>query len=228
MNNHKTWPEAILFDLDGTLIDSAPDLAKATNLLLAEYEYPPLSIAQIRDMIGNGVAKLVERAFRASGEASDASTLKMRTDQMMAIYSQHLTDDSFLLAGAREALLFCQEKEIATGVVTNKPEAATRQILADFKIIDLIHVVVGGDTCLTRKPNPEMLIYAMKALGLDPQAGLMVGDSPADIGAANACAMRSIAVRGGYTMVPVEELGADTVINSLNDLPSILRTMGNG
>ncbi len=225
MNNTKAWPEAILFDLDGTLVDSAPDLANATNLLLAEYEHPPLSIDQIRNMIGNGVAKLVERAFRASGETLDASTLKMRTDQMMAIYSQHLTDDSFLLAGAHEALLFCQEKGIATGVVTNKPEAAARQILVDFKIADLIQVVVGGDTCLTRKPNPEMLIYAMQALGIGPQAGLMVGDSPADINAANAYAMRSIAVRGGYTTVPVEELGADIVINSLNDLPSALQAM---
>ena len=227
MKNAKAGPNATLLDLDGTLVDSAPDLANATNLLLAEYEHPPLSIDQIRDMIGNGVAKLVERAFRASGEAIDTSTLKMRTDQMMAIYSQHLTDESFLLAGARDALLFCKDMGILTGVVTNKPEAAARQILVDFKIADLVQVVVGGDTCPTRKPNPEMLIYAMQALGLGPQSGLMVGDSPADINAAIACSMRSIAVRGGYTTVPVEELGADTILNSLNDLPSTLPTITN-
>lgn len=225
MNKTASWPFAILFDLDGTLIDSAPDLAKSVNLLLAQHDYCELSIDQVRGMIGNGVAKLVERAFAAKGEVIDGDVLKSRTDKMMVIYNKHLTDESHFLEGAYEAIIDCYNKGIALGVVTNKPEAATRRILKHFELDKLIKVVVGGDTCPTRKPNPEMLIYALHSLGMCIQDGLMVGDSPADIGAANACAMRSIAVRGGYTTVLAEDLGANAVIDNLHELTDAIHQL---
>lgn len=212
------WPTAILFDLDGTLVDSAPDLATASNLLLAEHGHAALSLSEIRGMIGNGVAKLVERAFAARGHPLKPSTLVERTDEMMVIYNQCLTDQSQLMAGAHEALLSCKSKGILAGIVTNKPEAATRKIIANFELTDLVNVVVGGDTCPTRKPNPEMLFFAMQSLGVDIDKTLMVGDSPADINAANAAGMRSIAVRGGYTTIPADSLGANSVIESLHGL----------
>lgn len=211
-------PKAILFDLDGTLIDSAPDLALASNILLAEFGHSKLSVDQVRSMIGNGLAKLVERAFAAKGEKLDAATLKDRTDQMMVIYSRYLILETKLFSGAREILNFCKDNEILAGVVTNKPEIATRKILNYFGFTDLVNVVVGGDTGPKRKPSPDMLVFALQSLGVDVQDALMVGDSPADIDAANAANMRSIAVRGGYTDVPVEELGAGEVIDDLFQL----------
>ena len=225
MQKASHWPAAILFDLDGTLVDSAPDLATASNLLLGEYGHSPLSLAEIRGMIGNGVAKLVERAFAARGEQLIPATLKGRTDQMMKIYYQHLTDQSQLMAGAFDALLYCKNKGILAGIVTNKPEAATRQILANFDITGLVNVVVGGDSCSTRKPNPEMLLFAVESLGVDIDKTLMVGDSPADIDAAYAANMQSIAVRGGYTNVPAESLGANIVIENLDALTSAVQRL---
>lgn len=216
------WPTAVLFDLDGTLVDSAPDLATSTNLLLAQYGYEPISLPEAKGMIGNGVAKLVERAFAARGVALDDDLKKSRTDEMMVFYNQHLTDQTDFLTGAKEAIMACADKGILIGVVTNKPEAASKKILSNLGVIDLLGVVVGGDTCATRKPKPEMLFHATNKLGVTIDETIIVGDSPADIGAAKAANMRSIAVRGGYTSVPVEELGATTVIESMFDLMSAI------
>ncbi len=216
--NGKSWPKAILFDLDGTLVDSAPDLATSTSLLLAQYGHEALTLPEAKGMIGNGVAKLVERAFAARGVMLDADLKKSRTDEMMVFYNEHLTDQTDFLTGAKEAIEACADKGILIGVVTNKPEAASKRILTTLGVIDHLGVVVGGDTCTTRKPKPEMLFHATDRLGVTIDDCIIVGDSPADIGAAKAANMRSIAVRGGYTSVPIEELGATATIESLLDL----------
>jgi len=224
-NNANFWPKIVLFDLDGTLIDSAPDLRASTNILLSENNFGPLTLDQVRSMIGNGVAKLVERAFAASGETLDDGQVNTHTDRMMSIYSKHLTVETRLMNGAVEALQHCKAIEAATGVVTNKPETATRSILAHFDLTDDINVVVGGDTGPMRKPAPDMLLHAVAQLGLSCSDALMVGDSPADIDAAKAADIRSIAVRGGYTNVAAEDLGADIVIDSLSELVGAIQEM---
>ena len=212
------WPEAILFDLDGTLIDSAPDIAAAANELLAEDRLGPLTVAQVRGMIGNGIRKLVKRAYAACGEPIAGEALDLRHARMMEIYAFHLTNLTTLMPGAAEALAAFHEAGAKIAVITNKPEAFSRAILAHFGLAPFIDLVVGGDTGPARKPAPDMLLHAIALFGIEPQRALMIGDGPADIDAARAANVRSVAVSGGYTAVPAEAPGADLHIETLADL----------
>lgn len=219
------WPQAILFDLDGTLIDSAPDIAAAVNELLSQDDLPALTLDVVRAMIGNGVKKLVERAYASLGSPVEGDALNAATDRMMGIYGKHLTQHTAAMLGALEMIAAYYKAGVKIGVVTNKPETFTHEILKHFGIDEQVFVVVGGDTGPVRKPEPDMLHHALAAMGLSAGRALMVGDSPADIGAAKAAFMASIAVRGGYTNVPADELGADRVISSLMELPAAIKAL---
>ncbi len=219
------WPQAMLFDLDGTLIDSVADIATSVNILLAKESLPPLTVDEVRAMIGNGMAKLVERAFKARGIDLEGDRLTNMTARMMDIYKDHLTEETILLDGAEDMLRAYSVAGIRIAVVTNKPEAFSRRILDHFGLGAIVNCVVGGDTGPARKPAPDMLLHAVAEMDLHASRALMVGDSPADIGAAVAAGMVSVAVRGGYTTVPVEELGADVVIDSLRQLPAAIEKL---
>jgi phosphoglycolate phosphatase len=219
------WPRAILFDLDGTLIDSVPDIATAVNLLLETEHLAPLTVEDVRGMIGNGIAKLVERAFEARGVLLEGDSHAAMTERMMEIYKDHLTDETALMEGAEHILCAYAKVGVRLAVVTNKPEAFSREILEHFGLGEVVSVVVGGDTGPARKPAPDMLLNAVTELGATVSQSLMVGDSPADIDAAKAAPMASVAVRGGYTRIAVEELGADVVIDSLTQLPGAIELL---
>ncbi|WP_346900639.1 phosphoglycolate phosphatase [uncultured Roseibium sp.] len=219
------WPQAMLFDLDGTLIDSVADIATSVNLLLAKENLVSLSVDEVRAMIGNGMAKLVERAFKARGIDLEGDGLIDMTGRMMDIYKDHLTEETVLLESAEDMLRAYSAAGIRIAVVTNKPEAFSRRILEHFGLGDVVNCVVGGDTGPERKPAPDMLLHAAAELDLHASRAMMVGDSPADIGAAIAAGMVSVAVRGGYTNVPVDELGADVVVDSLKDLPAAIEKL---
>lgn len=218
-------PKAILFDLDGTLIDSAPDIAAAVNELLAGRDLPPLKVDQIRAMIGGGVMKLVERAFAASGSPLAGSALEEANRDMAPIYRRHLTGLTRLMPGVREALTHFHLNGTAMGVVTNKPQLATREILLHFHLTEYLGAIVGGDAVTKLKPAPDALLLALDQLQAEPYEALMVGDSVSDVGAARAAGMPVALLRGGYTQVPVEELGADLVCDSLLDLPSAMQRL---
>lgn len=219
------WPQAVLFDLDGTLIDSVPDIAGAVNELLATEDYSPVSVPEVRTMIGNGVRKLVERAFAARGVTLEGDGLSAMTDRMMGIYGKHLTGETEMMPGAKMLVTAYARAGVKIGVVTNKPEAFSRTIIEHFGLADSVHVIVGGDTGPARKPAPDMLLHALELIGVGRHRALMIGDSPADIGAAKAAPMPSIAVRGGYTPVPADELGADVVIDSLEQVPQAIERL---
>ncbi|MER9867233.1 phosphoglycolate phosphatase [Mesorhizobium sp. M0136] len=218
-------PRAILFDLDGTLVDSAPDITAAVNELLAGRDLPPLRLDQVKAMIGGGIRKLVERAFAASGTPLLGSALDEANRVMAPIYRRHLTGRTRLMPGVREALTHLHLSGIALGVVTNKPQLAAREILLHFGLTDYLGAIVGGDAVTYLKPAPDALLLALDQLQVDPRDTLMVGDSSADMAAARAAGMAVILLRGGYSQIPVEELGADLVCDSLFDLPSAMQTL---
>lgn len=217
-----TGVSALLFDLDGTLVDSVPDIARAANLLLESEGFEPLGVDEVRAMIGHGIPKLVERVFIARGRSLDAEAHAAMTVRMMGIYADNLTGLTVPLPGAMDVLEDSVRAGLKLAVVTNKPEAFSREILVHFGMDAHVAVVVGGDTCATRKPEPEMLLHAAAALGASADDAVMVGDSSADVASARAAGMRVIVVRGGYTTVPAEELGADLVIDGLPDLLALL------
>ncbi len=216
--SQSNWPKAILFDLDGTLIDSAPDIAAATNELLRAHGLAELTLDDVRKMIGNGVRTLVERAFTHQGHDLSKDELDNLYAQMMDIYGNHLINLMVPYEGVEDLLNGYAESGVKMAVVTNKPEGFTRTILDHLGWIQMFGAVIGGDSLKTRKPDPEMLFNACAQLDVESKDVIMVGDSAADVNAANNGDIVSIVVRGGYTRQPVEEMGANAIIDRLADL----------
>lgn len=217
----------VLFDLDGTLVDSAPDIAAAVNELMQANGLPGHSPAAVRSMIGHGVEKLVERAFAANGVVLDAAGLAARNDQMLPIYARHLTMLTTLNPGARQSIAAARAAGMATAVVTNKQVAFARVALEHFDLLDSMGTVLGGDSGYAKKPAPDMLLVACKENGCNAHETIMVGDSGADLAAAHAAGIACVLVRGGYSEWPVDDLGADFVVDSLKGLAGILFGLGN-
>lgn len=223
--NPLPFPRAILFDLDGTLIDSAPDITAAVNELLAGRDLPPFPVETVTTMIGDGMPKLVERAFEASGNPLAGRALEQVVHDMTPIYLRHLTGRSSLMPGVREALAEFHMMGVAMAVTTNKPQRAAREVLLHFGLVDMLGAIVGGDAVSHKKPAPDALLLALERLRIGAEGALMVGDSKADVGAARAAGLPVVLVRGGYTQVPVEDLSADLVCDSLLQLPSTLQAL---
>jgi len=219
--------QGLLFDLDGTLVDSAPDIAAAANVLLEAHDKEPLTVDDIRLMIGNGVKALVKRAFAKRGVDLDEANLDARNEEMMAIYAKNLTVLTTVMPGADKTLDRYKQSGMKLAVVTNKPEKFSREICSHFGWDTVLDAIVGGDTCDDRKPAPGMLFHACKQMGVDPANCVMIGDSPADIDSAKNAGMRSVAVRGGYTTIPVDDLGAGMVIDTLAALPDAVTALKN-
>jgi phosphoglycolate phosphatase len=216
------WPRAVLFDLDGTLIDSAPDIAAATNELLARHSLGPLTLDQVVSMIGNGTKKLTERAFAATSGPLSPDELDQRYAEMLEIYGRHLTGFTTLLPGATAMLAGLRRQRARLGIVTNKPQRFIETILDHFKLAGDFDAVIGSDAGVKPKPAPDMLIAAMDKLGAGPRDTVMVGDSTSDVESAHAAGVASVIRRGGYTHTPAEMLGADLVIDSLDQLIGVL------
>lgn len=215
--------EAVLFDLDGTLIDSAPDIAAAVNELLSAHDLPELEVPQVRSMIGHGVSKLVERAFAASGMPLSGEVLEAEISRMMGIYGEHLTRLTTVYPGALEALQYCALMRIKTAIVSNKPRPFTDAIALHYGFSQWADALQGAEDHIPKKPAPDMLFAALDKAGAARERAIMVGDSIADVEAARAASLPVVLIRGGYTTTPVEQLGADRVLDSLADLPTLLQ-----
>jgi len=212
------WPKAVLFDLDGTLIDSAPDIHAATNTLLARDGLAPLSLPQVTAMIGEGARKLVERAFQAAGKPLDSAELDDKYKQMVPLYAANLTGLTKLMPGVQSALAALQDQNIARALVTNKPDFAIAEILEHFDLTAHFPVIVGGDSGVPHKPAPDMLLLALSRLGVAADDAVFVGDSPADARSAQAAGLKLVLVEGGYSREPLQSLGADAVLPDMSGL----------
>lgn len=192
----------IVFDLDGTLIDSAPDIHRAAARMLMGEGHAPLDVPTIISFIGNGLPKLVERVMRARGiDMAEFDRLSART---LALYNEAPTELSGLYPGVKECLIQLKSSGHSLGLCTNKPEEPARAILRDFGLEDLFDVVIGGDTLPVKKPDPAPLFAAFKALG----AGefLYVGDSEVDAATARAAKVDFALFTEGYRKTPAEAL----------------------
>jgi len=224
MNSVPNRPfKAIVFDLDGTLIDSAPDLRVALNHLLAEYGRPALELAPVVKMIGDGVRKLVERGFAATGPAAPDAELDGLTERYLHFYEGHAADLSRPFPGAEAAVAHFHGRGLALGVCTNKPQAATMEILKTFGLDGYFQTVVGGDFLDgIRKPDPRHLLAVIERLGVTPHEAVMVGDNEHDMAVARAAGVPVVAVTFGYAKCPAAELGADMLIGHFDELADAL------
>lgn len=208
--------KAIIFDLDGTLVDSARDLQDAANVLLAEQGLRPLRLDEVKAMIGDGVAKLVERAVTAAG--GDLSRLPALAARFLAIYEANASRHTEAYPTVRETLEGLRRCGLSLAVVTNKPFAATNSILGDLGLSAFFDAVIGGDTLPERKPHPAPVLLALERLDVAPEAALMVGDNYHDVQAARAAGVRALAVTYGYSHRPHAELGAERLLDTLSEL----------
>jgi len=216
-------PGGIAWDLDGTLVDSAPDLASALNTVLDQRGFFTLSNNEVRLMIGNGVPKLVERGFNAVGVRPDSAQLDELVAMFVKVYKACATNQTRPYPGVVEVLKEIQSMNIPMGVCTNKPEAFTRQILEGLGLSGFFSSVVGGDSTKARKPDPEPVLACLRGLVSEPASSLMIGDSVHDVHAAHAAGVTIGVVPWGYSTAPVEELGADFVLHDLSALPGMIR-----
>ncbi len=217
-------PKMILFDLDGTLLDSAPDLAFSVNVMLLKFGLPPCGEEDVRAWVGNGTARLLGRALTGSldgdpGAARVAEALPV----FMAAYAENTLVRSTLYPGVREALATLAEAGYPMGCVTNKAARFTTPVLRGLGLFDLFGIVLSGDTLPEMKPHPVPLLHAAAHFNVAPEDSLLVGDSITDIQAARAAGFGIVCMSYGYNHGrDIREGQPDAVLDRLTELPGLL------
>ena len=221
---------AVLFDLDGTLLDTAGDIGLALNRAIAEFDWPPLPLADVRRFIGAGGAILVDRAASLQGRALSAQLRSTIVQRFFHHYGELGESGEYAAdpyPGAADALRDLHAAGLRIAVVTNKQHRFAVNVLRLRGLMNWVDCVVGGDTCERRKPDPQPLLYACQALGVEPRATLMVGDSINDAKAARAAEIAIVCVTYGYSEgSDPHVLPCDLLIDSLGALPGMLLSKG--
>ena len=213
----------LLFDLDGTLVDTLPDLTNAVNEALRERGYLALSPQEVRPMIGDGMAMLLARGFAArGGSAAEAETMHQR---FLQIYEAFATANSIPYPGVAETLAALRVAGYRTAVCTNKPQRASEEVLQGLGLAALFDRVAGGDRYPYRKPDPRHLLALIDEAGGERPRAAMIGDSENDAVSARAAGLPLVLMRYGYARIDPAELGADRVLDRFDELPDALRAL---
>ncbi|HWJ34326.1 MAG TPA: phosphoglycolate phosphatase [Steroidobacteraceae bacterium] len=218
--------DAVLFDLDGTLLNTVADIARALNRTLDERGWAPLPVSDVSRMIGRGSQILIERAAAARGYVLndvDRTTMLDRFFHHYGALEERNESDAQPYAGVSETLRTLHDARMKIAVVTNKQWRFADGLLHRLDLKRWVHVVVGGDTCERRKPDPQPLLFACESLAVAPSHALMVGDSISDVSAARAARIPIVCVPYGYNEgQDPRSLACDAMIESLADLPDLL------
>ena len=218
--------EAVLFDLDGTLLDTASDIALALNRTLAEFRWAPVRESEVRRMIGKGSPILIERAAAAQGRRLDEAGQAAMVERFFHHYGALQERDEFdarPYPGAGEALRLLHAAGLGTAVVTNKQERFASGLLRRLGLGAFVDLVIGGDSCERRKPDPQPLLLACERLHVPPSRALMVGDSINDVLAARSASIPVVCVPYGYNEGnDPRDLDCDELIEDLSRLPAML------
>jgi phosphoglycolate phosphatase len=215
-------PKAVVFDLDGTLVDSLPDIVAAMNATLAQDGLPAIPSADVRRMVGEGAQAAVERALVHMGLAVDQAHIQRLLKMFEPHYIRFSKSGSSVYPGGLAVLGALREAGVACGICTNKLQSVTDVVVQAAGLAPFVPVVIGATDARPKKPAPDMLRAAMAGLGASARDTVMVGDSIADVGTARAAGVPIILVDFGYSRTPVEELGADAIISHLDELPKTL------
>ena len=215
----------IAFDLDGTLVDTAPDLVGALNHVLREEALPELPLASARLMVGRGARALIERGFAVAGARLDPVAAPALVERFIAVYLPRIADESRPFEGVEAALDALAAAGAALCVCTNKPTRLSLALLDALNMTSRFAAIVGPDAAPAPKPDPRHLAAAIAAAGGRMDRALMVGDSINDIAAARAAQVPSIVVSFGYTDIAPAELGADHLIEHFDALPALARRL---
>jgi phosphoglycolate phosphatase len=215
----------LLFDLDGTLADTAPDLCAALNAVLAANGRAAVPESSVKALIGGGAAEMVRRALDRTGGPVPPERFERMWRHFLAVYETRCADRSTVWPGAIEALDEAAAAGVRLGLCTNKIGRLTSRVLAGLGLAKYFPVVVAGDTLAVQKPHPDHLLEAVRRLAGDPRRTIMIGDSEADIAAANAAGLMSVCVGFGYSPKPCAELGASRLIAHYAELPDAVASL---
>ena len=221
---HSAMPAAlaIIFDLDGTLVDTAPDLLAALNAVLVVEGHEPVVPKDLRHMVGHGARAMFEHALLRSGAPVAPERLISLTDRFLAHYRVNIAKDSRPFPGVPETLDLLAAQGAGLGVCTNKAQDLTELLLNELKLTRHFPAIFGGGRTPYSKPDPRPVLEVITALKGRPDRAVLVGDSQIDVTAARAAGIPVIVMSYGYTPVPVTELGADAILDDFADLPGII------
>lgn len=215
MLNNK--PSAVLFDLDGTIADTALDLAATLNHLLTTSGRNEIHHDRVRNMVGEGARALIIKGFEYNNEELTDQEVEVLHDEYINYYRSHIADKTVLFPNVFITLETLVRQNIPLAICTNKSIELTHLLLKQLKIFDLFTAVTCGDSFAYKKPDPRHLITTCKLMKADPKQAVMVGDSINDIEAAKKANMLSVGVSFGYTLTPINELSPNIIINHFNE-----------
>jgi phosphoglycolate phosphatase len=219
-----TRPEMVLIDVDGTLVDSVPDLAFCVDAMMNQLGMPERGERRVRHWVGNGVERLVKRALvnQIDGEPDEALFARA-LPVFEALYRENTSKRSCLYQGVKEALDFLQTTTVRIGCVTNKASQFTLPLLQDLGIRDYFEIVICGDMVERKKPDPMPLLQAAEQLETEPQASLMLGDSMSDVNAARAAGFQIVCMSYGYNHgEDIRDYNPDAVVDSMVEIKDIV------
>jgi phosphoglycolate phosphatase len=209
----------VVFDLDGTLVDTAPDLINALNFVLVREGMPPIPLASARNMIGAGARRMLERGIEADGRAFSVADMDRLTKDFIEYYAEHIAEGSRPFEGLETALDDLATRGYRLAVCTNKLEWLSKKLLNALGLSPRFAAICGADTFGISKPDPAILRQTVARAGGELSATIMVGDAGPDVGVARRAGVPVIGVEFGYTEVPIADLKPDRLIGHMRDLP---------
>lgn len=215
---------AVLFDLDGTLVDTALDLTAALNHVLEVAGRRPVDPTSVRAMVGRGGRVLIERGMAATGDVVDERTLDTYVSHFLSYYDENIATNSAPFPGAVDMLESLRNEGWMLAVCTNKPEALSLKLLEKLEMLTLFERVAGADTYAFRKPDPRHATMILNEFETPTSKALFVGDSAPDVLAAKAANIPVAVMSFGYSVEPIDELGADVILDHLSQVPAWCRS----
>ncbi len=217
--NEMTRP-TVAFDLDGTLVDTAPDLIGALNYVLGRARLEPVGMKDVGMLVGRGAKVMIERGFAMRGVTLPGSEIDRNFDAFLDFYDKHIADHSKPYPGVKEALDEIAQSGARMLVCTNKPEKYSVKLLDLLGLASRFDFIAGADTFSMKKPHPGHLIHAVEKAGGDISSAILIGDSNVDVATARAAGVPVIAVSFGYSDVPAAQLNADRVVDHFKEVPA--------
>jgi phosphoglycolate phosphatase len=218
----------VVFDLDGTLVDTAPDLISALNYVLDREGLAPIPLHTARNMIGAGARKMIERGLEAEGRVMTVKEIDRLTADFITYYAEHIADASRPFEGLEDALDHLAAGGCRLAVCTNKLEWLSKRLLDQLGLSRRFAAICGADTFGVSKPDPTILKQTVARAGGDMSATIMVGDAGPDIGVARRAGVPVIGVSFGYTEVPIADLKPDRLIHHMRDLVAAVGELNSG
>jgi phosphoglycolate phosphatase len=221
-------PQMILIDVDGTLVDSVPDLAYCVDEMMKQLGLPTHGEDKVREWVGNGVERLVRRALIGQLDGEPDEALFQRAYPIyLELYAENTSKRSYLFPGVRKGLDYMKTAGYRLGCVTNKAAQFTLPLLKDLGIYDDFEIVISGDTLPVKKPDPGPLLHAAEFFGVQPQDALMIGDSVSDVKAARAAGFQIVCMTYGYNHGEnIADANPDGLMDSMAELQYLLESNG--